>query len=96
MPTSRRHGDRGVTSSSGAGTTCSGPDEIEAKVPVPEWDMGLGISITTEHCIAYPVVIDEEVYDMFLAVLDAARWTLGADALSKRVIGSPLVSEVKS
>jgi hypothetical protein len=73
-----------------------GPDELEAKVPVPEWDMGLGISITAESCIAYPVVIDEEVYDMFLAVLDSARWTLGADALSKRVIGPPLVSEVKS
>lgn len=72
-----------------------GPDELEAKVPVPAWDMGLGISITTESCIAYPITIDEEVFDMFLAVLDAARWTLGAGALSKRVIGEPLVSEVK-
>lgn len=72
-----------------------GPDELEAKVPVPTWDMGLGISITTESCIAYPITIDADVYDMFLAVLDASRWTLGADAMSKRVIGEPLVSEVK-
>lgn len=71
-----------------------GPDELEAKVPVPSFEMGLGISITTEHCIAYPIKVDAEVHDMFLAVLDAARWTLGAGCLSKTVIGDALVSEV--
>lgn len=71
-----------------------GPDELEAKVPLPAFDMGLGISITTEHCIAYPIRVDEEVHDMFLAVLDAARWTLGADAMSKKVIGDALVKGV--
>lgn len=72
-----------------------GPDELDAKVPIPDWDMGLGISITTESCIAFPMRVDEEVYDQFLAILDAARWTLGSDALSKKVIGQPLVTEVK-
>lgn len=61
--------------------------ERQAGVPVPEVDGGIGIKITPEHATAYPVRCDQEVYESFLYVLEAARWQFD---LSKTVLGSPL------
>jgi hypothetical protein len=64
------------------------PEERALAVPVPEVDTGLVIHLTPEHCHAYPVKCDEEVFESFLAVIDAARWSF---EISKDVIGQPLV-----
>lgn len=64
-------------------------EEQAAGVPVPKVDGGLGIKITPEHCTAYPVQCDEEVFTAFLYMLEVARWSFD---LSKRVIGEPLVA----
>lgn len=61
--------------------------ERELSEPVPEVDSGLGIYITPEHCTAYPIKCDQEVFESFLYVIEAARW---ANEMSKHVIGSPL------
>lgn len=63
--------------------------ERHAGVPVPKVDGGLGIKITPEHCTAYPVRCDEEVFEAFLYVLECARWSFD---LAKTVIGEPLVA----
>ena len=47
-------------------------EERELSVPVPEVDGGIVIHLTPEHCQAYPVRCDEEVFTAFLYVLEAA------------------------
>jgi len=64
-------------------------DEQQQGVPVPTVAGGIGIKVTPEHCTAYPVQCDEEIFGAFLYVLETARW---AFELSKTVIGEPLVS----
>lgn len=64
------------------------PSEQAMAVPVPEVDAAIGIKITPEHCTAYPVRADEEVYGYFLNCLEVARFSFEA---SKAVIGDPLV-----
>lgn len=63
--------------------------ERDQAVPVPAVDGGLGIKITPESCIAYPVRCDEEIYEAFLWCLEVARWTF---EISKTVIGEPLLA----
>lgn len=63
--------------------------EQDQGVPVPEVVGGVGIKVTPEHCTAYAVKCDEEVFDAFLYVLEAARWAFD---LSQRVLGEPLVA----
>ena len=65
-----------------------GQAEREAAVPVPEADGGIVIHITPEHCDAYPVRCDEEVFKSYLYVLEAARFKFEQ---SKTIIGAPLV-----
>lgn len=62
--------------------------EQQMAQPVPEVDGGLVIHITPEHCDAYPVRCDETVFEAFLYVLEAARWSF---ELSQQVIGPELV-----
>lgn len=64
-------------------------DERDVGVPVPEVVGGVGIKVTPEHCTAYPVRCDDEIFDAFLYMLEAARWSFD---LSQRVIGEPLVA----
>lgn len=61
--------------------------ERSAAVPVPEVDYGLALHITPEHCVAYPVKCDESIFEQFLFVVEAARFTFET---SKSVIGAPL------
>lgn len=49
--------------------------ERQMAVPVPEVDGGLCIHITPERCDAYPVRCDETVFQAFLYVQEAARWS---------------------
>jgi hypothetical protein len=65
-----------------------GPDEQEMAQPVPPVDTGLVIHITPDSCEAFPIVCDEDVFDAYLAVQDAARWLFQT---SKTVMGVPLV-----
>lgn len=55
--------------------------------PVPEVDGGLCIHITPERCEAYPVRCDETVFQAFLFVQEAARWSFQT---SNTVIGPML------
>lgn len=64
-----------------------GAGEQEAAVPVPEVDGGIVIHITPDHCDAYPVRCDEDVYTAFLYVVEAARYQF---EMSKTIIGAPL------
>lgn len=66
-----------------------GAAELAQAVAVPEVDYGLGIKITPEHCTAYPIKCDAEIYGYFLNCLEVARYQFEA---SKQVIGSPLVT----
>lgn len=61
--------------------------EQEMAVPVPEVDAGLVIQISPESCHAYPINIDEPIFDAFLHVQEAARWT---QQTSKKVMGQAL------
>lgn len=63
------------------------PEERALAVPVPEVDGGAVIHITPEHCEMYPIRCDEEVYQSFLYVQEAARWQFQT---SKNVIGAPM------
>jgi hypothetical protein len=63
------------------------PAEQAAAVPVPEVEGGVCIHITPGHCEAYPIVCDEDVFERYLHVTEAARWQF---ELSKTVIGEPL------
>jgi hypothetical protein len=65
-----------------------GPDEQALAVPVPEVDTGLVIHLTPDHCDAYPIRCDEQVFESYLAVQDAARWVYQE---SRGVMGDPLV-----
>ncbi len=64
------------------------PAEQAMAEPVPEVDTGLVIHIAPEHCDAFPIRCDDEVFESYLAVQDAARWVL---ALSRRAMSDPLV-----
>lgn len=63
--------------------------EREMGAPIPKVDHGLAIQVTPEFCTAYPVRIDDDVFDAFLAVVDTAKWVLQD---SKEVMGDPLVA----
>ena len=63
--------------------------EQDQGVPVPEVAGGIGIKVTPEHCTAYPVKCDTEVFDALLYILETARWSFD---LSQRVLGEPLVA----
>lgn len=64
------------------------PTEQEMAVPVPPVEGGLVLYITPERCEAYPVRCDESVFESFLAVVDAARWSyeLSKDAVAKQAL----------
>ena len=57
-------------------------------VPMPKVDHGLAVFITPESYGVHPVRCDEEIFDLFLAVLEAARFTLD---LADHVVGAPLI-----
>lgn len=56
-------------------------------VPVPAVEGGVCIHITPERCEAYPVRCDESVFESFLFVLEAARWSFES---SKHAVGGPM------
>lgn len=62
-------------------------------VPVPEVDGGIVLHITPEHCQAWPVKCDREMHEMFLYVLEAARFVFD---MSKRVYGPVLQPPARS
>lgn len=66
--------------------------EQEMAVPVPKVEGGLGIKITPQSCLAYPVRCDERVFDAFLYCLDCAKWVLQD---SKDAVGEPLTPPAK-
>lgn len=57
-------------------------------VPVPEVDHGLVVYLTPERYALHPVRCDEQIFDSFLAVIDAARFVLDT---GKSVVGNPLI-----
>lgn len=57
-------------------------------VPVPEVDHGLVIYLTPDFYSVHPIRCDEAIFDAFLAVVDAARFSFET---SKDVIGQPLI-----
>ena len=61
--------------------------EKARSVAVPEVVGALAIHITPEHCRAYPIKADKEVFERFLYIVEAARWPLD---MSKRVMGDPI------
>ena len=63
-------------------------NERAMAVPVPEVDHGLVIYLTPTRYALHPVRCDEEIFDSFLAVIDAARFVLD---IGKSVIGQPLI-----
>lgn len=56
-------------------------------VPVPQVEGGVCIHITPERCEAYPVLCDESIFESFLFVLEAARFSFEK---SRHVIGGPM------
>lgn len=56
--------------------------------PVPEVDHGAVLHLTPEGYGFYPVRCDEEIFDIFLAVVDAARFQF---ELAKDVVGNPMI-----
>lgn len=64
------------------------PAERDLAQPVPEVDTGLVIHITPEACEAFPIRTDDDVFERYLAVQDAAKWVLQE---SSRAMGEPLV-----
>lgn len=67
-----------------------GNPERDAAIPVPEFDGGIVIHVTPEHCDAYVVRCDEEIHRAFLYVHEASRW---ANETSKTAIGNKLIFE---
>lgn len=67
-----------------------GPDEVELGAPVPEVDGGLCIHVTPEHCHAYPVRCDRDIYESFLYLIEAFHWT---NEVARTVVGMRLVHE---
>lgn len=57
-------------------------------VDVPPVDHGLVIFLTPERYGLYPIRCDEEIFELFLAVIDAARFV---HDVGKDVIGNPLI-----
>lgn len=68
-------------------------NEQDMAAPVPEVDTGLGVKITPDHCIAYPIRCDERVFEAFLYCLECARWSMQD---SRDVVGEPLIAEVSA
>lgn len=66
------------------------PDEAEMGAPVPVVDGGLCIHVSPQHCHAYVVRCDEEIYESFLYLIEAFRYT---SEVSKTIIGARLVHE---
>ena len=64
-----------------------GPNEQAASQPVPEVDGGIVIHVTPEHCDAYVLRCDEEIFNAFLYRLEDARFEFDT---SKTVIGDIL------
>jgi hypothetical protein len=56
--------------------------------PVPEVDGGVVIYLTPDRYGVYPVRCDESVFEQFLYVIEAARWSFET---SKAVIGHPMM-----
>lgn len=48
--------------------------EQDQAVAVPKVDVGLAIHVTPEHCDAFKVCVDEDVYDAFLHTYECFRW----------------------
>jgi hypothetical protein len=65
-----------------------GEDERQMAVEIPKVDGGLVIHVAPEHCDAYPVRCDEEIFETFKFHLEVARFALNT---SKTVVGEPLV-----
>jgi hypothetical protein len=57
-------------------------------VPVPKADHGLVVYLTPDRYALHPVRCDEGIFDLFLAVVDAARFVLD---VGKDVVGRPLI-----
>jgi hypothetical protein len=66
-----------------------GEDELDAKVEIPKAEAGLVIHIAPEHCEAYPVPVDDDMFNAFLDHLEVARFTLDT---SKDFFREPLVA----
>lgn len=64
-----------------------GMDERETAVEVPQVDAGLVLHITPNHCEAFPINLDQVVFDSFLYTLECFRWV---NQISKTVMGNPL------
>ena len=62
-------------------------DERVLGVPIPTVDTGLAIHITPEHCNAYIIRCDDEVYRRFLFTIEAFKYT---NEVSKTIIGNKL------
>lgn len=56
--------------------------------PVPEVDGGVVIYLTPERYGVYPIRCDESVWEQYLYVIEAARWSFET---AKNVIGNPLM-----
>lgn len=65
------------------------PERDNAK-PVPKYDGGIVIHVTPVSCEAYWATCDEETYQSFLYIEEAARWQ---NDLSKTAIGDKLIFE---
>ena len=63
------------------------PEEVSTGVPVPEVDDGMVIHITPEHVTMHPVRCDEQTFESFLHVLEAARWKF---EMADRTVGPAL------
>jgi hypothetical protein len=64
-----------------------GEPEKDHAFAVPEVDAGLVIHITPEHCHPHIMRCDEEIYECFLYIMEAARWQ---QDVSKTVVGDIL------
>lgn len=62
--------------------------EIGMAAPVPEVDGGVVVYLTPHRYGVYPVRCDETVFEAFLYVIEAARWSFET---SKHVIGQPMM-----
>jgi hypothetical protein len=64
------------------------PNERAMAVPVPAADHGLVLFVAPDRYALHPVRCDEEIFDLFLATIDAARFVLD---VGKNVVGHPLI-----
>lgn len=63
-------------------------DEKELAPKVPEVDGGMCLIITPQSCAAYPMRVDDEVFNCFLYAYEVFRW---AEQTSKTVVGDELI-----